>query len=190
MARAADAVFRMVVIPAIGNDIGHTKRAVAQNRGGHLAPGHKGFNHQGFGHVAGKLRRAIGAFMHNVNANRRAFVIGFHHIGRLHRMARLHRGSGHQQAFGHRQAHAAIHRLAARLVHCQRRGQNAGMRVRNAQPFQQALHAAIFAPTAMQRVKGDIGFGMCQLRGQIIASVNLDDLIPFAPQCGGTFLAG
>ena len=67
-----------------------------------------------------------------------------------------HRALG-DDAVDHRQTGGAVDRLGAGLVHRQRRGQHAGMRIGDAHPFQQALHAAILAPAAVQRVEHDVG---------------------------------
>ncbi len=56
--------------------------------------------------------------------------------------------------------------LGALLVHGERRGQDARMGVGHPQQFEQALHAAILAPAAMQRVEDDIGRGGAKLGGR------------------------
>ena len=47
------------------------------------------------------------------------------------------------------------------------------MGIGNAQPFQQALHTAIFTPAAMQSVETDIGFEIGQAHAKIGAAIDL-----------------
>ena len=64
------------------------------------------------------------------------------------------------------------------------------MGIGDAQPFQDALHAAILTPAAMQGVEGDIGLNFGQTRGKIGAAIDLDHLISGLPQGFGAFAPG
>ena len=59
VARAAGFVFRVVIVPALGKDIGHSQRPVAHHRGGQLTPRREGLDHDGLGHVVRQARRRI-----------------------------------------------------------------------------------------------------------------------------------
>ena len=56
------------------------------------------------------------------------------------------------------------------------------MRVGNVQHFEQALHAAVFAPLPVQRVEADVGLELGQHVGDIAADVDFGDLIAFFAQ--------
>lgn len=64
------------------------------------------------------------------------------------------------------------------------------MGVGNAEPFEDALHAAILAPPPVQRVQHHIGRGLRQARDEVRACVDLDDVKSFAPQRGRAFTPG
>ena len=57
---------------------------------------------------------------------------------------------------------AAITTLALSLLHGERRGEHAGMRVGDAQDLQQALDRAVLAEAAVQRVEGDVGLELAR----------------------------
>ena len=61
------------------------------------------------------------------------------------------------------------------------------MGIGDAQPFEQALDAAILAPAAVQCVEDDIGAVVPQARGKVGAGIKLDHLAPCLTQCRGTF---
>ena len=87
-----------------------------------------------------------------------------------------------------RQTSGGIGGLGGGFVDRKRGGQNAGVGVGDAQPFQQALYAAILTPAAMQGVENNRRFYLAQTRSQIAASVKLDHVIPSHPQGFGTFM--
>ena len=87
VARAAGGVLGVVVVPAVGDDVGDRQRPVAHHRRGQLAAGDVLLDHHHVGHVVAELRRAVGALEHDVDADRGALVVRLHHVGRRHRVA-------------------------------------------------------------------------------------------------------
>ena len=61
------------------------------------------------------------------------------------------------------------------------------MGVGNPEPFEQALNPAIFAELAMKGVENDVGGDLGQARAKVGAGIQLDHLVSFTPQRGGTF---
>ncbi len=53
------------------------------------------------------------------------------------------------------------------------------MGIGQAQPFQDALHRAVFAEAAMQGVEHRVGFGGFELRHQVFAGIDLDRIEAF-----------
>ena len=78
----------------------------------------------------------------------------------------------HHDGLDHWQTRGAINVLGAFLVHRQRRGQDAGMRIGNAHQFQQALHRAVLAEAAMQSIEDSIGVGAKQLIAGIVTGIH------------------
>src|SRR5208282_2854915 len=72
----------------------------------------------------------------------------------------------------------------------ERRRKHARMRVRDAHQFEQALHAAVFAPAAMQRVEHGIGPGGDELLFQMLRRIDLDHVETFVTQGLRAALAG
>ena len=75
MARAAGLVFRVVTLPAIGDDVGHGQRSglarpVAHDRTGQFAPRQISLDHYMIGHRGGQLRRRIRPFGHEIDTDR------------------------------------------------------------------------------------------------------------------------
>ncbi len=92
------------------------------------------------------------------NAEARPFVDRLHHIGRRHRVVVLD-GEAVRRPWIPRPEFRGAPRdlLRLRLVHGQRRGEHAGMRIGNAEIFEDALDRAILAERTVQRVEGDVG---------------------------------
>ena len=61
------------------------------------------------------------------------------------------------------------------------------MRVGQAQPFQQALHAAILAPAPVQRVEDHVGGYLGEARAEIGGGVDLDHRVSCLPKGCGAF---
>ena len=181
MAAATGLVLGIIVIPAIGDDIRHPQRPVAHHRRRQLAARSVSFDHHLFRHRRRQPWR-IGPFADDIDSDRRAFVVGLHDIGRGQDMPRLNLFPRGKLAFDHRQTGGLVDLFGLDLVHRKGRGQHPGMRIGNAQPFQNALDAAILAPTAMQGVETDVGFDFGQAHGQIGAAIDLDHLISCRPQ--------
>src|SRR5690606_10335494 len=107
-----------------------------------------------------------------------------------HRMAASRRFGAGQQAFRNRQVRRREHLFRPRLVHRQGRGEHAGMRVGNPQPFEDALDASVLAPATMQRVEDDIRPGTRKHLGQILPGIDLDYVESFTPQRSRAFASG
>ncbi len=182
--RAAGAVFGVVVVPAVGLDVGDGKCPVAHHRDGELPPRNVALDHHDLGHLGPELRRPVRRLVHEVDADRRSLVVGLHDIGRLHHVPRPDLRRAGEPAFGHRQPLGAERRLRTRLVHGERRGEHARMGVGQPQPLEQPLHATILAPAAVERVKNDIGVRFGKPRGQVEAGVDLRHLETLVPQRG------
>ena len=97
-------------------------------------------------------------------------------------MACLNLVTARELALHNRKARGGIDLFGLLLVHRKGRGQHARMGVRNAQPFENALHTAIFAPAAMQGIEGNVGLHFGQTQGEIGAAIDLDHLISGLPQ--------
>mmetsp|Transcript_29190 Transcript_29190/g.56416 ORF Transcript_29190/g.56416 Transcript_29190/m.56416 type:complete len:273 (-) Transcript_29190:7778-8596(-) len=188
MPRAAGFVFGVVIVPAIGDDVGHAQGPLPHHRCGQLATRRVGLDHDVLRHILSQLRRAVGVLVHQINADAGPFVVGFNHIGRRHHVGGTHITGGHDHAVHDGQSCGAVDVLCPLLVHGQRRGQHARMRVRHADPFQQPLDAAIFAPTAMQAVQDGRGLNGLQNGNEVGASIDLNHLISSPSQCGRTSL--
>ena len=89
-----------------------------------------------------------------------------------------------------RQAKALPDLLGAQFVHGQGRSQNAAAGVGNAGALQQALHAAIFATTAMQDDEGTIDALAAQALQQVIAGIDAERIHTGLLQCGEHCRAG
>ena len=89
----------------------------------------------------------------------------------------------------HGDAGGAHHLLGALLVHGERRGQHAGVRVGDAQQLEQALHAAVLAPAPVQGVEADLGLHLGELLGEIAAGIDARHLVAGAFQRLGAGLA-
>jgi hypothetical protein len=187
MARPARLVLRVVVVPAVRQDVGHGERAVAHHGRGELPARRIGLDHHDLGHLGRQPRRRIRALGHDVDADRGAFVVGLHDIRRRQDMPRLDLGLAGQAAFHHGKPLGPVGGLGALLVHGERGGEHAGMGVGDAQPFEQALHAAILAPAAMKRVERDVGGDLGKTLGEVRTCVHLHHVIPFCPQGGRAF---
>ena len=61
------------------------------------------------------------------------------------------------------------------------------MRIGNFQPFEHALHTAVFAPATVQRIKGNIGRNLGKTRTQVRTRVQFYDFKSCLPQSGGAF---
>ncbi len=182
MARATGLVLGIIVIPARRDDIGHRQRAIPHHRACQLSSGGVGFDHHLRGHAICQLRRAVGRLMHQIDADRRAFVVGLHDIGRRQYMARARLIPRHDHALQHRQASRAKYLLRALLVHRQSRGQNTRMGIGDAQPFKDALNAAILTPATVQGVENHFGLDVQQTRDEVVAGIDLDHLISGFPK--------
>ncbi|MNI76872.1 hypothetical protein D3C73_1331270 [compost metagenome] len=64
--------------------------------------------------------------------------------------------------------------LGAQLVHGQCRGEDAAAGVRNAQAFEQALHAAVFTATTVEDDEGAVDLFALQTLQQVIAHVEAE----------------
>ena len=151
--------FASIVVPAVGDDVGHRQRPVAHHRDRQFAPRHIGLDHHRLGHVVGELRRARSpprARCRRRPTSLRCSASPRRAAASTCRASHLVPRRRARSPTTGRPA-AAIDVLGARLVHRQRRGEHAGMRVGNAQPFEHALDAAVLAPAAVQRVEGDVG---------------------------------
>jgi hypothetical protein len=104
----------------------------------------------------------------------------FDHIRRWHHVLFRH--------FRPRQCHSGRDRNAGRghhafgdvLLHRKRRAQHAGMAVGNAEDFEQALEATIFAERTVQQVERDVRLQPCQHLGDVAADVEARDAIAAA----------
>ena len=99
-------------------------------------------------------------------------------------MARGGLGLRHQPTLGHRQAGGGEDLLGLDLVHGHRRGQHARVGVGDPQPLQQALHAAVLAPAAVERVEHDVGARVRKPPDQVRPGVDLNHGIARGPQRG------
>ena len=187
VARSASGVFRLVVIPAICQDFRHAQRAVAHDSAGQLPSRQEGFDHHGLGHLVRQFRRSIRVGIHQIDTDGRPLIIRLHHIGRRHDVIGHHGIFVGQNAFRNRQASSAIHILGALFIHRQRRRQHTRMRVRQTHPFQNALHTAVFAPTAMQTVEHNIRRYFGKAHRQIGACIDLNHFESYVPQSSGAF---
>ena len=84
---------------------------------------------------------------------------------------------------------AREHRLGAVLLHGERRGEHAGMGVRNSQDLEQTLDRAVLADRAMQRVEGDVGLQREQHFGDVAADIDARDAIAARLQRVGAALS-
>ena len=119
------------------------------------------------------------------DADRRAFVDRLDDIGRLKHVAlgRLVPADG--QPLGHRHARRRQHDFGRVLLHGEGRGEHAGMRVGDAQHLENALNGPVLADPPMQRVKGDVGFQLRQLGGDVARDIDFRDLETFGAQGPG-----
>ncbi len=158
MARAASGVFRLVIVEGeIGDDLGHAERHVAHHRAGEFAAGDVALDHQGlaalpFG-AEDFLRRMRLVGLDDEHADRRAVGHGLDHIRRRHDVGAPDLGPRGDDMIGHRDAGGLEDDLGLMLVHRQRRGQHARMRVGDAQEFEQALDGAVLAISPVQRIE-------------------------------------
>ncbi len=83
----------------------------------------------------------------------------------------------HDPAVGDRDAGRPHHLFRALLVHGERGGQHARVRVGHADQLQQTLHAAILAPAAVQGIEAHLGLHGAQLIGEIAAHVDEGHLV-------------
>ena len=88
MARATLCVLCIIIIPALGDDLGHSQRLIPHHGGRQLAASRISFNHHSFGHILVELGRPVRGLLHDVNTHRRSFIVGLHNIGRRHHMRR------------------------------------------------------------------------------------------------------
>ncbi len=99
----------------------------------------------------------VAAVGDDAHADRGAFRDRLDDIGPRDRIAGGKVGAGREDALGHAHADRGDDALGARLVHRDRRGEHARMRVGNAHQLEQALDAAILAEAAVQHVEDDVG---------------------------------
>ncbi len=104
--------------------------------------------------------------------------------------ARGRLGAGDHAAFGHGDAGGGEHGLGPLLMHGKRRGEHAGMGVRDGKRLQHALDAAILAIAAVQSVEADIGPEFGKPRGDIAADIEPAHAIALAFECRGAGGAG
>ena len=194
MSRAAFGILGLVVVPAVGQDVGDRQRALlagrAHDRDGELAPGGIGLDHQPLGHLPRQRGGPIRPGGHHDHANRGTFVHGLHHIGRRHRV-----GGGDVVSRGDdmrrdRQARGGQRLLGAGLVHRQRRGQHARMGVGKAHPFEEALHGAVLAEAAMKGVEHrerSVRAHRRQPRGEVPPGIDHGHVVTSLPQGSRAF---
>jgi hypothetical protein len=189
VARAAGLVFGIIVIPAVGQDVGHRQGAVAHHSGRHLSARGESLDHHGVRHIIRQLRRPVACVMHQIDANAGPFVIGLHDIRRRHHMSGAHISRVCDDAFHDRQTSCNKGVFGALFIQRKGRSQHPRVSIRNTQPFKQTLHAAVFAPAAMQSVKDDSRHFGSQTRRQISPSVKFHNRESFIPQGICTFTA-
>ena len=78
----------------------------------------------------------------------------------------------HELRFGDRHAGGLHDVLGALLVHGERGREHARMRVGNAEHLEDALHAAVLAELAVQRVEAGIGLQLGEPRGDVAADID------------------
>ena len=95
-----------------------------------------------------------------------------------------------QPTFGAGESRFAIHSLGPLLVHGQGRGENAGVRIRYAHPFKDALHASVFAPAPVQSIESHVWFDFTESLNDVAARIDLNNIVSFVSKRSCTFAPG
>ncbi len=164
--RLAVGVFRGVVVEAaVRLDLEYAKRAragrLAEHRDGDLAPRDVALDqHLGAEFpVVGIERLGVVVLAHDAHADARALGRRLDDVGPRHDVAAQQHLARHHDALGAAQAGGDERLLGRRLVHRERRGEHARVRVGDLHQVEQALDGAVLAALAVQRVEHDVGLG-------------------------------
>ncbi len=137
---------------------------------------------------ADDLRRMRLTLMHDDDAEARTFVDRLDDIWRLHRMLALDGEAIGHLRFRHRNPGRPGDLLGLLLVHGERRSQHAGVRVGNAQIFEDALNGAVLAEGTMQRIEGNVRPEFGKHTADVARNIDASDLVAFILERIGTRL--